>query len=850
MYSLCEELILGARIAQRELKAEIRNKLRNFWVFLVCIILGVAAIASVGGLKDSLQAGLKSNSKNLLGGDVEIRLSHKPISEKQLNYLKNNSQKISKIIKMRTMTRSQKSNNHRTLTELKAVDNAYPLSGKLVLNPNKDINILIGKSNEIWGSVVEKSLLTKLNAKLGDLIVIGSTLFQIRATIISEPDRIATGFNFGPSALISSTALMETGLIQPGSQTRYHYRIILPKGEKLEGWKNKIQTNHPSTRTRIRGPEDATQGARQFIKRMGTFFSFVSLTVLFIGGLGVNSAVKNYLNSKIKTIATFKCLGASESLVFKIYLFQVLALGAFGVLIGLMVGALTPVLLLSIFQDSLPIKPLIKIFIQPLLIATFFGLLSIFTVALWPIGQYCKFKPGSLFRAKTDPLSEYPKRIYLFATIVGVSLIGVLCIITIENHFFTYCFIFGAILMFLILHFCARMTIKLATMLPLPSNTILRLVQSNLHRPGTVFPAITVSIGSGLSVLIAIALVQENLSDQITKNLPEKAPAFFFIDIQPNQVSNFDTAIKSIKGTRNYQRVPTLRGRIVKINGEQIELSEIPEESHWAIRGDRALTYSAKQTSKAEIVAGKWWSEDYHGKPLISLDSKLAKSFNVTVGDNLTINILGKDVKAEIANLRKINWRKLQFDFAIIFAPGTLENAPLTYMAAVEVPIKKEEELEKAATHSFPNVSAIRVRNILESASKVLYGIKIAIQGTAILTLLIGTIVLSSIMIAEHQRRLYESVIFKMLGATRPQIISIYFIEYSIVGLLTGIIAALIGSLIGWAIIEFLLQFQWVFSGEVLIYTTCISTLTVATSGLVTSWHILGQKTTPFLRND
>ena len=243
-----------------------------------------------------------------------------------------------------------------------------------------------------------------------------------------------------------------------------------------------------------------------------------------------------------------------------------------------------------------------------------------------------------------------------------------------------------------------------------------------------------------------------------------------------------------------------MRGRIVKINGIPVSKVKVADDSKWAIRGDRVLTYSKEKKVASKIVAGKWWPKNYEGAPLISLDASLAKGFNVEVGDTLTINILGRNVLAKIASLRQINWRNLQFDFAIIFSPGVLENAPLTHIAAIEIEPIKELALERIINEKFPNITIIGIRQALKAAQNILIGIGSAIKSAASVTILSGAIVLSGIMASEQQRRIYESIIFKVLGATPSQVLGAYLIEYGIVALLTSLISSIIGSIISWIV--------------------------------------------------
>ena len=248
----------------------------------------------------------------------------------------------------------------------------------------------------------------------------------------------------------------------------------------------------------------------------------------------------------------------------------------------------------------------------------------------------------------------------------------------------------------------------------------------------------------------------------------------------------------------------------------------IAQDSKWAVHGDRALTYAAERGEASKLVAGEWWPSNYAGPAAISLDAGLARGFGIGIGGTLTFNVLGNEITAIVANLREIDWRSLRFDFAIIFAPGTLEAAPHSYIAAIEAPRHREDAVERAATDAFPNISAIRVRNALQAAAQILSGISAAVTGTAVLTLVAGVIVLSGVIASEHHRRVYDAVIYKVLGATRRHVLGIYLFEYGVLGLVTALIAAVIGTLTAWGVIRFLMDAEWTFLPGVVAVTSAI----------------------------
>lgn len=361
---------------------------------------------------------------------------------------------------------------------------------------------------------------------------------------------------------------------------------------------------------------------------------------------------------------------------------------------------------------------------------------------------------------------------------------------------------------------------------------------------------VTLSLGLALAVLVAVSVIQGNLSRQISERLPEQAPAFFFIDIQSAQVEAFDRAVTGVEGTSGYRRVPSLRGRITAIKGVPVGEAVIKPESEWAVRGDRALTFSASPPEGSEITEGQWWPADYAGPPKISLDAGLANGFGITIGDTLTLNVLSRDITATVTSLREIDWRSLRFDFAIIFAPGVLDGAPFTHIAAINAPRGLEDAVERAATNGFPNISAIRVREALETAARILDGVNWAVRGMAGLSILSGLIVLAGAIATGQRRRIYDSVVFKVLGASRGRISSMFAAEFMLIGLATGVIAASIGLIVSWAVVEFLMQMDWVPLLREAVLTVVLTLLATVLLGWFSTWKVLAGRPMPYLRNE
>lgn len=833
---------LAWRLARRELRAG----LRGFRIFLACLALGVAAIAGVGSLGQAMQEGLRADGRRLLGGDVDLRTSQQEAGPDQLAWLKNHSAALSRTVSMRAMALTPDGSG-RALVELKAVDEAYPLVGTLGLEPPREQPL--ANRDGAWGAVADASLLRKLGLGVGASVRVGEATIVIGGILVSEPDRVASVFDLGPRLLVSRQALAATGLERPGSQIHYHYRVLLPPGVESPDWIAALEQTFPKAGWRVRGTDQAAPGIRRFIERMTLFLGFVGLTSLLVGGMGVGNAVTGYLETRTATIATFKCLGAPGALVARIYLTQILLLAVVGIAAGVVVGAAVSPLAAWALAGWLPVSLTGDIHWGQLGQAAVFGLVTSLAFALWPLGRAQRIPAASLFRLAVTPLAQRPAPAFVWATGIGITGLVLLTFFTAGDRGFAAWFVGGTVATLLALRGGAAVIMALARRLH-GRSAPWRLVLANLHRPGASTPGVVVSLGTGLSVLVAVTLIEGNLSRQIEQRLPEEAPTFFFIDIQPDQVADFDAVMAAIPEARDYRRMPSLRGRIVAIDGRPVDQVAIAADSEWAVRGDRTLTYSPRPEEGAEIVAGAWWPEDYQGPPLISFDAGVARGFGVGVGDSLTLNVMGRDIEARIASLREIDWHSLRFDFAIIFSPGLLEAAPHGFIAAVAVPPTSEDALERAVSDRFGNVSIIRVREALVAAAGMLEAIGGVVRGISLPTLLAGALVLAGIMAAGQRRRVADAVVFKVLGATRRRILVFFLLEYGILGLVTGVVAAGVGAATSWAVVTGLMGMGWQLLPDVILRTVGLCIVITLLTGVVGTWHALTLKPAPLLRNE
>jgi putative ABC transport system permease protein len=840
---------LAWRLARRELRGGIRSRFRGFRIFLACLALGTAAIAAVGSLSSAIETGLGTEARALLGGDVELRLHHRPASDEQRQWLAERGE-LSEVIEVRAMARRIGGGKQR-LVELKAVDDLYPLVGSLEIQGGQTLSEALSPVAGTGSAVVAESLLEKLELSVGDRLALGDAEFRIAGVIAREPDRVTRGVQLGPRVIVTRAGLDRTALLKPGSLSQYLYRIVLSSDAGTAPFIEALGEAFPDAAWRVRDPARAAPGLIRFVDRLTLFLTLVGLSALLIGGVGVGNAVHAFLAQRRPTIATLKCLGAPAGLVLRVYLLQVLGLAVIGVAGGLTVGAAAPLIAAPLLSDLLPVSLATGVYPGPLLLAAGFGILTTLVFSLGPLMLARDVPAAALFRQTVAGARRKLRWLDMGGLAILTLSLMLLTVLSARDKPLAIWFVVGASAAFLAFRLAAALVMWFSRAAPRARRPRLRLAIANLHRPGTPTPSVVLSLGLGITVLVAIMMIERNLSNRIAEAVTEEAPSFFFIDIQPDQVGPFEALAASFPEAGPVRRVPMLRARITAIAGVSTADMTPPPHFAWVTRGDRGITWSATPPRRgSKVVEGEWWPADYSGPPLISFDKAAADAFGIGIGDAMTFNILGREISAEIGNLREIDWATLGMNFMVIFSPGVLEGAPQINVATLRIPQDRELALETAVTQAFPNVSAIRVREILADINRIMTSIDTAMKAIAAIAIIAGILVLSGAIAAGRRQRIYDAVVLKTLGATRTDVLAAYLIEFALLGLATAGIAAAAGSLAAWAVTTHLMHLDWSFTPAAMVWTTAICVLATMGFGVLGAWRALGQKAAPLLRND
>ena len=840
---------LSLRYALREL----RGGLRGFYVFIACIALGVMAIAGVGSVAASLGDGMAREGRNLLGGDVAFLLFQREAKPEELAFLRSRGQ-VSVIATLRGMARA--ADSRLALVEMKAVDDTYPSIGQLTLNPAIPMNDLLAERDGVFGAAADPTLLARLDLKIGDIVTVGDARFQIRSAVESEPDKLGIGIGFGPRFLISEAALHATGLIQPGSLVRWNYRVKLPDGASDErAVKSLIEDAKaaaPQAGWEVRSRSNASPQLERNITRFTQFLTLVGLAALLVGGVGVANAVKSHIDRRLDVIAAFKALGATGRDVFAIYLTQVVMLAALGSVIGLVAGAAMPFVIVGLFGTLLPLPVVPALHLGELALSLVYGLLTALAFGLWPLGRVHDVPVAALFREAVSAEWHRPRWPYLALMLVVIALLIAVVIGLAYDKRVAAVFVASAVIVFALLRGVAEAVMAVARRLPRTRFTMLRLAVTNIHRPGALTPSVVLSLGLGLAVLVTITQIDGNLRRQFLAALPEHAPSFYFVDIPSSEADRFNDFLRKSEPDATVEDVPMLRGRIVAARGVRAEELKPASDSEWVLHSDRGLTYTGEIPKGSKIVEGEWWGADYSGPTLVSIEKKIADGLRLKLGDEIVVNVLGRDIPARIGNMRNIDWQGLGINFVLVFSPNAFRGAPHSHIATLTEAhpnAKDDARIIKKVADSFPMVTSVRVREVMETIGSVVTNLALAIRGASAVTLVAAILVLGGALAAGHRHRVYDAVILKTLGATRARLLGAYALEYLLIGLATAVFGVIAGSVAAWLIVTRLmtLSFVWqVGSAASVVVAALVVTVGLGLAGTLLA---LNKKPATVLRN-
>ncbi|MBD3665866.1 FtsX-like permease family protein [Sulfitobacter sp. TSTF-M16] len=833
-------LVLAARFARREM----RGGLRGFRLFLACLALGVAAIAAVGSVRAAIDAGLKREGAALLGGDAELELTYRFATAQELEWMAAQSQAVSEIVEFRSMAVV---GEDRALTQIKGIDDAYPLVGQMALAPDIPLADALAEVDGTPGAVMERALIDRLGLELGDTFSLGTKAFRLSARIVNEPDSAASGFALGPRTMVPRSALDGSGLLSAGTLFNSKYRLDLASDAPLADIEAAAETRFEGSGMRWTDARNGAPGIATFVDRLSAFLILVGLSGLAVGGVGVSAAVRSYLARKTEVIATLRALGAVRATIFQTYFLQIGVLSLVGVALGVVIGAMAPLILAPLIEARLPIPASFALYPAPLAEAAIYGLLTALLFTLWPLARSEDVRAATLFRDAWDGARALPAWRYIALTVlIAAVLVGLagwfngswwLTLWTLGG-------ISGALVLLAVTAVLIRILSRRAARIA-RGRPRLRWALSAISGSGEGAGAVVLSLGLGLSVLAAVGQIDGNLRKAITGNLPDIAPSYFFVDIQKDQMPGYTERLENDSAVSRIESAPMLRGVITQINDQP---AQDLAGDHWVLSGDRGVTYAATPGPRTKLTRGEWWPEDYSGTPLISFAAEEAEEMGLNLGDALTINILGRDITGTIVNFQEVDYSGAAMGFILTMNPSALAGAPHSFISTVYAEEDAEAAILRDLAQAYPNITAIRVRDAIDRVSGVLSGLAAATSYGALATLLTGFLVLIGAAAAGTNARTYEAAVLKTLGASRRAIAASFLIRAGLMGLFAGMVALLSGILAGWAVSTFVMETAYTVIWPSALLIIAGGILATVLAGIGFAWRALNARPAQVLR--
>ncbi len=840
-------------VAIRFALRELRGGLGGFGVFLACIVLGVATIAGVGSIARGMTEGIAREGRTILGGDITVSLLQRAASADERAYLARLGS-VSEVATLRAMAR-RLDGGDQALVELKAVDGAYPLTGSVDVAGGGDARTLLGGDGGVRGALADAELLARLGLSVGDRVKLGATEVRLAGVIAAEPDRLSSGFAVGPRLIVDSAVLAATELVQPGSLITWHYRVRLPGNPDdtaVAAVATEAETAFPDAAWRIRTRDGAAPGLSRNIQRFAEFLTLIGLTALIVGGVGIANAVSSFLDGKRDVIATLKSLGAPAGFTVLVYFIEIMIIAMLGIVVGLALGAVVPYAAGAFLERFVPVATG-GVYPFELAVAALYGLVTAVAFALYPLGRAREVSPTALFRDQVSPARVRPRPACLVAVAAAVALLAGLAVGLAFEARIAAVFVAGAAGAFLLLRLVASGVMRLAAKAPRARFVALRLAVGNIHRPGALTPSVVLSLGLGLTLLVALGLIDGNFRRELFGAIPKDAPSFFFLDIQGREAADLAAFAAERAPGAAFDIQPMLRGRITRIGAVPADAATVDPEARWVLTGDRGVTYAARPPENNELVAGKWWPADYDGEPLVSFEEEAARGLHLGLGDTITVNVLGREVTARVASLRTLEWRSLSMNSVMIFSPNTFRGAPFTSLATLAWPaggsVAAELAFLKAVAAAFPAVTVVRVKEAIETANGIVDQIGWAVRGASSITLAASILVLGGAFAAGRRQRIHDAVVLKTLGATRSRLISAYALEFLLLGLATAVFGLIAGSLAAWFVLDGVMEVPFAFLPGPALGAAALALLLTLGFGLGGTWRVLGQKAAPVLRN-
>ena len=830
------------------LKYALKDLSRNYHKIssiIVTLFISLFILSAIFTIEDILKKELNDNAKALLGGDLEIDYNRNPGNLDLVNQVKEFAT-ISQMIEFSTMlSTTGREKNKSLFTRIKTVDKKYPLYGDVVYEP---IGAYERMQKEPYSILINESLSKTLNIKINEKVKVQDQNFTVIGIIKSVPD--VSGFvAFGDWALAGKQTLEILKLNGIGSFLNYEYKVKFNEKDKPEEIEQRIEEIFKDDqKVKLRYPENSASGIKRIINNFSQFLSLVSISAMLIAGIGIANTLLSFINQNNMSIAVRKAVGFYSGNIKTLYYLQlfillfiitVVAYGSSFLIVPIVDKYLSDGLGLNVYP-AFSLLNFLKIFLVGLLVLVIFSIPTISSID--------QVKASNLFRNVFQNLQFYYSKRSVVLSFVLLSILILLFTIGSEQPSYSLGY-FAAFFVCLIVFFLLSKLI-IFFLKKFKSSPIISLKVSikNITQTKSITPITVMSLGLGVTLLLTLALVGTNFQREIAKSIPSIAPDYFFVGIQKGEREKFEQGILNMDPNASIEIVPMVSSGIVKINGIDPNTYIKPDnDSYWVIGSERRSSWVENVPEDNSILEGEWWDLLNPDQLQISLDAKVAKDFNILLGDIFTLNVYGREIEGKVVNFREVDYRDLSINFAMLFNPQFAKNIPHEYLATAKFNSNKFDETEMLEI--MPSLSMIKIADYLSKVTAVLNKVFIAVTLISAITIVIGLIVISSAIMVQGKVKEYQNLVFKILGFSKKQIIFSSLIEFVIIFksvILIAVFFAVIGSKF---IMENIFELVWMFDFKILIYLGLSIGFITLVLILLTNLRYLNPKVYPLIRN-
>jgi putative ABC transport system permease protein len=849
-------MIFVVRMALREIRASWQRLL----FFFVCIAVGVASIVAIRSVIQSVREGLTREARAITGADVVVR-SDRPLAENVRSAVERARASgrvgvVSEAVEIATMVRPPGATMTR-MVELRAVQSAYPMYGTMTLRGTQYSHALL----QHHGTLVRPELLAQLNLRVGDDLLIGTERFRIRGVIETEPGRNLGAFSLGSRLLIDLADLPSTGLLSFGSRASYELLLQVPGPPPVPGRRDAstllardLSQAFVNDFVRARSYRQNEGRMSENLTRAENYLSLVGLVVLILGGIGVSSVTRVFVQQKVRAIAILKCVGSTTTQVLSLYLTQVLLLGLAGSVLGVAVaGAVLMALPLFVGDLAALLQVEYGLTTAAVVQGLAVGMLVSVLFSVVPLLEIRNVKPSLLLRQDIPPMPTFDWVKWSVAVAVAASLVGVaawqagsLAVgLVLSGGFVAIAFV---------LHLAGAVLVRTVQPLRHARSFALRQAVLRVARPGNQTRIILLAVGLGTFFILGVRALQANLLRDFALQMGDDAPDMFLMDIQPAQRDGLTALVDRENGDdREPKLIPVLRARIVGVRGREVTLESFEDvRGRGGLSREFTITYRSNLEENEKLIDGTWWDEGPSaGMPEVSIEESLRTRFQIQLGDEMRFDVLGRIVTARVASFRSVDFRDFRAGgFMIVFRPGPFDTAPHSFIAAVRGardPVARAR-MQGQIVASYPNVSVIDLREVLETIAGIVNNVTLAVTVVGGLVLLSGSLILVGAVSMTKFRRVYEAAILKTLGASSRLIATTLLVEYGVLGAIAGTVGALGAIALSWAVARYALDLPWESSPAMTVGGIAVTAIVVALIGVLASLDVLRHKPLSTLR--